>query len=66
MFYNISSPTGVYTIYDTSTTGTTEIDIGARCISNMLLPASAGVTLLNRTGGDLDCSLNFAEPFIDL
>jgi hypothetical protein len=66
MFYNISSPTSVYTIYDTATTGTTEIDIGARCISNMLLPASAGVTLLNRTGGDLDCSLNFAEPFIDL
>jgi hypothetical protein len=66
MFYNISSPTSVYTIYDTATTGTTEIDIGARCISNMLLPASANVTLLNRTGGDLDCSLNFAEPFIDL
>jgi len=66
IFYNISSPTSVYTIYDTATTGTTDIDIGARCISNMLLPASAGVTLLNRTGGDLDCSLNFAEPFIDL
>ena len=66
IFYNISNPTGVYTIYDTATVGTTEIDLGARCISNMLLPSSAGSTLLNRTGGDLDCSLNFAEPFVDL
>ena len=66
ILYNISNPTTAYTIYDTAATGTTEIDIGARCISNMLLPDSAGSTLLNRAGGDLDCSLNFAEPFVDL
>ena len=65
IFYNTSITTA-NTIYDYATSGTTNIDIGARCISTNDLPSSAGALLLNRTGGDFDCGLIFSEPFIDV
>jgi hypothetical protein len=51
-----------FTIVDQAISGSTNIDIGARCISTQKLPTSAGSSLINRTNGLFECELTFANP----